>query len=292
MTLKIGFLCLLALPLYGAHAIEAKVDLSKGDLIDGEVRQVKITWPDSSKIPNFSLGAKVFNLYFPFFKSETNPDEYYGLIAAPLGVENGEYSMRVETSHDKKVDVYVPVKIRKEVRTEEMIEAPEDNILPKNAAVVSRVASEDLELKSIFKKTSPKKIWKENFILPLEGKISSTFGIYRVYSKHLRRRTHWGIDIKTPIGTKVHASAKGNVVLAKDLYFPGQTIIIDHGLGLYTGYSHLSKMKVKVGDPIKRGQIIGISGISGKTSGPHLHWMAVNSKVKVDPLSLLKINLK
>ena len=158
MTLKIGFLCLLVLPLYGAHAIEAKVDLAKGELVDGEVRQVKITWPESSKIPDFSLSAKVFNLYFPFFKSETNPDEYYGLIAAPLGVENGEYSMRVETSQDKKVDVYVPVKIRKEVRTEEVIEAPEDNILPKNAAVVSRVASEDLELKSIFKKTSPKKI--------------------------------------------------------------------------------------------------------------------------------------
>jgi murein DD-endopeptidase MepM/ murein hydrolase activator NlpD len=236
--------------------------------------------------------VKIFNLLFPVFRLDKSSREYYTIISAPLGVINGEYPLEVMRENKTLSKLNVSVSVRKELQTQELLDAPEVNVLPQNAKIVQRVAEEDMELKKEMIVQSPQRFWEGDFIQPVSVKINSRFGIYRIYSKHLRRRTHWGVDYHTPIGTKVRASAEGVVSLAKEFYFPGKTILIDHGNGLFTGYSHLSKMKVKIGDRVKKGEVIGNSGMSGKVTGPHLHWFAVNSRVKVDPLSLLKIKFE
>ncbi len=251
---------------------------------DGELKLLKFDISSKAKM------GKIFNLNFPFFNYKNN---LYIIIAAPLGVAMGDYVLKISSENEKISEQVISVQTRVNIKTEEVIETSEDSVLPKDGNVVERVAREDVELKNIFKNISPMKHWDNKFILPVNKKfktyMNSAFGLYRVYSNHIRRRTHWGVDYRVSIGTKVYASAAGIVVWASELYFPGRTIIIDHGLGLFTGYSHLKLMNVKVGDTVKIGQSIGKSGNSGKTSGPHLHWFAVNGRVKVDPLTLLNI---
>ncbi len=249
---------------------------------DGELKLLK--FDISSKV---AMG-NIFNLKFPFFNYKNN---LYIIIAAPLGVATGDYVLTINSESEKISEQVISVQARTDVKTEEVIETSEDSVLPKDVNIIERVAREDAELKNVLKNISPVKHWDNKFISPVKAYMNSAFGLYRVYSNHLRRRTHWGVDYSVSIGTKVKASADGIVVLASDLYFPGKTIVIDHGLGLFTGYSHLKFINVKVGDTVKIAQFIGKSGRTGKSTGPLLHWFAVNGRVKVDPLSLLKIKL-
>lgn len=259
---------------------------------DGEVKLIQLDIPkvDDKKISDYKV--KIFNLTFPVFIGAEPNKKTYTVIASPLGAVKGDYPLVVFNKEKSILNFNVPLVPRDILKTEEILYAQDFNVLPQDSETVNRAAEEDLELKDMLKVSSPDKLWGTHFITPVKAKINSEFGLYRVYSKHLRRRTHWGVDYHTPIGTKVMASASGKVVIAKEFYFPGKTVLIDHGQGIYTGYSHLSKMDVKVGETIKQGQILGRSGVSGKVTGPHLHWFAVNSRVKVDPLTLIKINLK
>ena len=262
-------------------------------LRDGEAKLIKLNLSNVDLGEPADLTGKIFNLSFPIFKINNDSSTYLSIVAAPLGVANGDYDLTVNSSKGQISEIQVPVQSRVDFKTEEVLETPEESVLPTQGKIIDQISREDLELKSVFKVTTPERYWDEKFIEPVKsGKKNSPFGIYRVYSNHLRRRTHWGVDYKVSIGTGVFASAGGVVALANDLYFPGKTIVIDHGLGVFTGYSHLKSMKVKVGDRVKIGQKIGQSGRTGKVTGPHLHWFAVVGRVKVDPLSLLKINLR
>ncbi len=91
------------------------------------------------------------------------------------------------------------------------------------------------------------------------------------------------------MGTPIHAPAAGIVALAKDLYYTGNTVLIDHGFGVITLYAHLSKLKVKNGDKVLPNQLVGLAGMTGRVSGPHLHWGAIIRSVKVNPLELTKL---
>jgi murein DD-endopeptidase MepM/ murein hydrolase activator NlpD len=266
---------------------------SQGDLFkDGEIKLIKLDLSGVNEKNISDFKVKIFNLNFPVFFGPEPEKMIFSIIASPLGAVKGDYPLVVFNKEKQILNFNVSLSPRDVLKTEEILYAQDFNVLPQDAETVKRAATEDLELKDMLKVSSPNKLWLNHFITPVKMKINSEFGLYRVYSKHLRRRTHWGVDYHTPIGTKVKASAEGKVVLAKEFYFPGKTVLIDHGQGLYTGYSHLSKMDVKVGETVKQGQIIGRSGVSGKVTGPHLHWFAVNSRVKIDPLTLTKINLK
>jgi murein DD-endopeptidase MepM/ murein hydrolase activator NlpD len=127
------------------------------------------------------------------------------------------------------------------------------------------------------------------FILPCSGELFPNFGQRRIYNNEVDS-VHTGVDISEAWGAPVKASNSGRVALANNLYFSGNTIIIDHGIGLFTIYCHFSRMKVKRGEMVKKGQIIGYIGATGRAVGPHLHW-AVNVFGKsIDPLSLLSFN--
>ena len=126
------------------------------------------------------------------------------------------------------------------------------------------------------------------FIQPLNSFITSAFGKARVYNDTLKGY-HSGTDFRAKIGTPIQASNDGVVVLAKDRFYAGGTILIDHGQGIYTCYYHMSKFDVKVDDKIKKGDIIGLSGDSGRVSGPHLHFSVRVGGVQVDPLQFIAL---
>jgi murein DD-endopeptidase MepM/ murein hydrolase activator NlpD len=121
------------------------------------------------------------------------------------------------------------------------------------------------------------------FDWPVWGRISGIYGSQRILNGQ-PRQPHYGIDIAVPSGVGVRAAASGKVTMAADLYFTGGTIIIDHGYGLNSTYSHLQKMHVSKGDIISRGQLIATVGSTGRSTGPHLDWRINWQKKRLDPM--------
>jgi murein DD-endopeptidase MepM/ murein hydrolase activator NlpD len=97
------------------------------------------------------------------------------------------------------------------------------------------------------------------------------------------------VDFPSLTGTPIHAAQSGQVALAQELFFSGNTIVVDHGLGIYTFYGHLSEIDVKVGDKLQLGQVLGTVGATGRVTGPHLHWGLTVQRARVNPLQLVKL---
>jgi murein DD-endopeptidase MepM/ murein hydrolase activator NlpD len=127
------------------------------------------------------------------------------------------------------------------------------------------------------------------FIIPSEGEVAPNFGEQRIFNDQ-PRSPHSGVDISSPFGAPVVASNAGRIVLVSNLYYAGNTVIIDHGLGVFTLYIHLSKFKVERGDVVAKGAIIGEIGATGRVTGPHLHWGVKIQGNRVDPFSLLYLD--
>jgi len=118
--------------------------------------------------------------------------------------------------------------------------------------------------------------------IPAEGRLSSRFGLRRIFNGQ-PRSPHAGLDIAVPSGTPVAAAAAGKVIDTGDYFFNGNTVFVDHGQGLITMYCHLSEIAVQIGDRLQRGQPLGLSGMSGRATGPHLHWGVILNGALVDP---------
>jgi murein DD-endopeptidase MepM/ murein hydrolase activator NlpD len=132
-------------------------------------------------------------------------------------------------------------------------------------------------------------LWHERFLAPRQSRITSTFGIGRVFNGQIRSR-HLGVDFDGSVGDPIRAANRGVVALADTLYYSGGTVLLNHGGGLITGYFHMSRMLVSVGDTVERGQIIGRVGRSGRVTGPHLHWSVRVGSTPVDGRSLLALS--
>jgi len=154
--------------------------------------------------------------------------------------------------------------------------------------VQERIRREAEILAQVYSATSPDWLVQGPFSLPCEGELYPNFGQQRIYN-NTPRSIHSGVDIAVPRGHPVKAANSGVVVLASDFYFSGKTVIIDHGLGLFSSYSHLSKLLVKRGERVKAGQVIGLAGSTGLSTGPHLHWAVKINESRVDPLALLEL---
>jgi len=129
------------------------------------------------------------------------------------------------------------------------------------------------------------------FALPADHERSGRFGDQRLYNG-TTAGAHYGLDLAGPAGAPVAASNDGTVVLARDCYMSGRTVLLWHGAGIYTAYLHLSRMEVKPGARVTRGQRIGRIGSTGRSTGPHLHWGAKVDGLWVDPESLLRLDVK
>ncbi|MFO7287123.1 MAG: M23 family metallopeptidase [Gammaproteobacteria bacterium] len=151
----------------------------------------------------------------------------------------------------------------------------------------ARADRESREIASIYATLTPEAYWSEPFIVPIPGTTGGrNFGHRRIFNGQ-PRAPHSGADLRAATGTPVLASNRGRVVLAKELFFSGNAVFIDHGLGVYSAYLHLSEIHVEPGQIVERGQVVGLSGATGRVTGPHLHWGARILDARVDPFSLL-----
>jgi murein DD-endopeptidase MepM/ murein hydrolase activator NlpD len=141
-----------------------------------------------------------------------------------------------------------------------------------------------------FKTVTPEREWQGSFAPPVTAEISDVFGVERVFNGSVQS-THQGLDFRVPSGTSVAAVNRGRVILAQPLFFEGNCVVIDHGQGLLTLYLHLSKFLVREGDEVSKGQPIGLSGGTGRATGPHLHLAVRWQGEYLDPQALLKLQL-
>ncbi len=139
-------------------------------------------------------------------------------------------------------------------------------------------------------RVTPDREWDGNFAAPADAAVSDVYGSQRIFNGKAQRE-HQGLDFRVPTGTPVAAMNSGTVLLARFLYFEGNCVVIDHGQGLLTLYFHLSEFKVKEGDEVKRGQIVGLSGGTGRATGPHLHVAVRWQGTYLDPARLIQLSL-
>lgn len=151
--------------------------------------------------------------------------------------------------------------------------------------------AEGVEVKKYYlNRVTPEREWSGPFTTPVEAAISDVFGSQRIFNGKTSS-PHLGLDFRVPSGTPVMAMNSGTVLLARPLYFEGNFVVVDHGQGLLTLYLHLSEFKVKEGEPVKSGQEIGLSGGTGRATGPHLHVAVRWQGTYLDPARLLKLQL-
>jgi murein DD-endopeptidase MepM/ murein hydrolase activator NlpD len=157
-------------------------------------------------------------------------------------------------------------------------------------ATLVRVKKEKERMLAAFKDSLQEKLWQGSFIAPVSGRRQGTFGRKRILNGQ-PRRPHTGEDISASEGTEIVATNGGRVVLVGDYFFNGQSIVIDHGFGLFSMYFHLSEISVTEGTHLKRADVIGKVGQTGRVTGPHLHWGMRLNGARIDPFSLVEKTL-
>ena len=210
-----------------------------------------------------------------------------GLIGIDLDVVPGTYTVAARV--DRKPQAVLAaarmlVVSAKRFPTRRLRVAPEFVNPP--AAELQRIRDEAQTMAALFEKTSTPREWRGGFHVPVNVPANSSFGTRSVFNGEARS-PHSGADFPAASGTPVAAPAAGVVVLAAPQYFTGNTVVLDHGLGLYSVLAHLSVMSVDVGQRIDGGQIVGRVGATGRVTSAHLHWSVRLNGARVDPLSLV-----
>lgn len=243
----------------------------------------------SSEAPLSAVHARAFNTDITgFAPSENDPQHWRVLIGIDLDVKLGRHPVVVTaTSAAGPLEATYQLTVVAKKFPTRTLKVDEAFVNPP-ASVQPRIAAEVKEQQAIWDAPAPERLWSAPFIRPVPQAANSAFGTRSVFNGQ-PRGAHGGADFLSPAGTPVKAPNAGRVVLAKDLYFSGNTVIIDHGLGLFSFLCHMSKLDVAVGDIVTPGQIVGLVGATGRVTGAHLHWTVKVSGARVDPLALLAL---
>ncbi|HEY0794455.1 MAG TPA: M23 family metallopeptidase [Acidisarcina sp.] len=226
-----------------------------------------------------------------FFKSPDDPKVWYALAGADLETAPGSYDLSITAAgaSGKMLHVLKPVSIASANFGTSDVTVPENFIEP-NATEKRQIAADQLFKSRAFAHAGPTPLWSGNFVTPVDAKPTNTFGLSRLFNEELTS-THRGTDFPIAEGARVVVSNSGTVVLAREMFYEGNCVILDHGERFFTIYMHLSKIDVKVGDKLNKGDRIGLTGKTGRVTGPHLHMGVRWNGAYLDPTKLLALTL-
>ena len=208
------------------------------------------------------------------------------LVGIDLTTAPGTYPVRVDVDPGTDHAVYNLVVRPRRFRTRRLTVDPAFVSPPASAR--ERIARESALMNETWRHPSPERLWKDTFVAPVDDAANSAFGTRSVFNG-TPLNPHSGADFMSPAGRPIRAPNAGRIVIARDLYFSGNTVVIDHGLGLFSLLAHLSAFDVHEGGRVAAGDIVGRVGATGRVTGPHLHWAVRASGARVDPLSLLAV---
>jgi hypothetical protein len=215
--------------------------------------------------------------------------DFVGLLSADMESDTGTYTMQVWVKYAdgtaERIDQPIEVVSGEFGRSD--LTVP-NSLVPLLQPEVEQ--AEHDKLFNILTRFTPDRYWVGGFTPPNLNELVAWFGTWRLYNSTYWSR-HTGVDIRAAVGTSVTASAAGRVMLSEELPIRGGYVMIDHGWGVYTGYAHLSSRLVVPGQWVKAGEVIGLSGLSGRTTGAHLHWEIAVSGVWVDPEDFVTLGL-
>ncbi len=205
------------------------------------------------------------------------------IVGIPLSVEPGDQLVTVIYDAEKS-DTF-GFRVEPHAYAEQRLTITNKRKVNPEPLDMVRINAENQRLR-VVKNSRADRLLTDTFIWPVAGPISSPFGLRRFFNEQ-PRRPHGGIDIAAPEGTPIMAAADGVVLDADDYFFNGNSVFIEHGLGLQTFYAHLSRIDVKAGERVTQGQIIGAVGATGRVTGAHLHWSVGLNATWVDPLLVM-----
>lgn len=205
--------------------------------------------------------------------------EWVALVGIPLDAAAGEGELSIGAAGAARTLRFA---IRDKRYPEQHLRIPDRKMVEPPPELAQRIAAEQERLKALKGHFSPEPEPETAFRLPADGRLSARFGGRRVLNG-LPRAPHAGLDVAVGAGSPVRAAAAGTVIAVEDFYFAGRTVVVDHGRGLLTLYAHLSRIDVAPGQRLAGGERLGLSGASGRATGPHLHWGVMLGGGSVDP---------
>lgn len=280
-----ALLALLVACLLGAsgHAQQAAlaVTLHSRAMQPGELVLADITAPAETS----AVSVSVFGADWPAFRTDA------GTWRAPIGIDletrPGSYPLVVQGAGPEPTTLtQTIVVLPKQFRRRTLRVAPE--FVDPPPQTVERLEREAALMREAYASAEPEAHWRDGFSRPVGERANSSFGTRSVFNGK-PRNPHAGTDFLSPSGTLVHAPAGGRVVVARDLFFTGNTVVLDHGLGVFSMLAHLSRLDVHEGQVVTRGEGLGAVGATGRVTGPHLHWALRLGTARVDAMSALAL---
>ena len=240
----------------------------------------------TSTVPLTAVRARAFDTDIAGFADD--PQHWRVLIGIDLDAKLGPHSVVVTaTSAAGPVSAtYRLTVVAKTFPTRRLTVDPAFVNPPPDA--MPRIEAEQKEQAAVWAASAAERLWSAPFVRPVDDEANSAFGTRSIFNGQ-PRGAHSGADFLSPAGRPVKAPNAGRVVLAKNLYYSGNCVIIDHGLGVFTYFAHFSRIDVAVGDMVTPGQVVGLVGATGRVTGAHLHWTARVAGARVDPLSVLAL---
>jgi murein DD-endopeptidase MepM/ murein hydrolase activator NlpD len=292
-SLAVLFLVILSALLTGAQPSTAKnsgtwsVQSQPVRLVNGSPIFFRITPPSRLR----ALTGKWLK-HDVFFSADPKSKAWFGLGGISVETPPGVYALQVTgttSAGGKEISFEKQITIRHAVYPSIAVTVARKFTQP-NTEQVREIDQGRTVKEDTFARVTAERQWSGDFHPPVEARISDVFGTQRKFNGKVLS-THQGLDFAVPTGTPISALNAGTVILARPLYFEGNCVVLDHGQGLLTLYLHLSEFKVKEGERAEQGQVLGLSGGTGRATGPHLHIAVRWQGVYLDPATLLKLDL-
>lgn len=249
----------------------------------GDIVRVEVTGPHSLQAVDVGAGSG-----HVVMRPGGSPGLWVGLLGIDIDVRPGPIRVVVSafTASDERLTASATLDVRARTFSQRRLRFPPKMANP-SAEDLARARAETARLEGIFKNDSVP-MWQSPFVRPVPGRITSTFGTRTIVNGQ-RRGRHIGVDLAGPVGTPIVAPNAGRVVLADDLFYTGNTVVVDHGGGLFSFFGHLSRVDVTPDQSVEAGDIVGAVGATGRVTGPHLHWSMRLNGARVDPLRILDL---
>jgi murein DD-endopeptidase MepM/ murein hydrolase activator NlpD len=258
--------------------------LTPAVVVAGSPELVRVESTEAQSVGGEWMGRKLL-----FFRGK-QAGTWYALAGADVESPAGPSMLRITAqAGGGALDLSRSVEIHEaRYRTETLSVAPE--FVQPGPEALQQIEEEKALKEKIFAASAPEPLWSGDFRRPVAAQSTGSFGVRRTFNGKLES-VHKGMDFRAPAGTPVRAGNSGVVVLAARLYYEGNCVVIDHGMGLYTISMHLSRIDVREGQHVNGGEIVGLSGATGRVTGPHLHWAVRWQDAYLDPAKLLGMNL-